>query len=84
VREGARVAGSAPGQGAEAKPSSRGDARAAERARTGGARSSDRKFCPDPLAVNAQRLRLGLGAANSLPGGPLYWIAEFTVVIGLS
>jgi hypothetical protein len=48
-------AGGAPKQAAEAKPSSRGDARAAGRARTGGAKG------PDPLTVNAQRLRLRLG-----------------------
>jgi hypothetical protein len=41
-------------------PSSRGDARAAGRARTGGAKSPGRKGFP--LAVNAQSLRLRLGA----------------------
>jgi hypothetical protein len=43
-------------------PSSRGDARAAGRARTGGAKCPGRKVFPDPLAVNAQSLRLRLGA----------------------
>jgi hypothetical protein len=59
VREGARWC--APKQAAETN--SRGDARAAERARTGGTKSPDWKAgnCPDPLTVNAQRLWLRLG-----------------------
>jgi hypothetical protein len=43
-------------------PSSRGDARAAGRARTGGAKRPGRKLFPDPLTVNAPSLRLRLGA----------------------
>jgi hypothetical protein len=62
--EAARPSGD-PKQAAEAMPSSRGDARAAERARAGGAKSTGRKVCPDPLAVNAQRLRLRLGRGKS-------------------
>jgi hypothetical protein len=54
----------APKQAAEAMPSSRGGARAAERARTGRRGEEPRQdscASPDPLAVNAQRLRLRLG-----------------------
>jgi hypothetical protein len=69
---------------AQAKPSSRGDARAVERARTGGVKSPDRKASFPRSAgrresrTNAQRLRLRFGAIDSLPGGPLYWIPEGT------
>jgi hypothetical protein len=47
---------------AEAMPSSRGDARATGRTRTGGAKSPGRKVFPDPLTANGQSLRLRLGA----------------------
>jgi hypothetical protein len=51
----------------EAVPSSRGDARAAGRARTGGAKSPGRKVSPDPLAVNAQEFA-SASRGKSLPG----------------
>jgi hypothetical protein len=43
---------------------------AAERARTGGAKSPRQESCPDPLAVNAKRLWLRLGEClGARPGG---------------